>query len=179
MYISVEPRIEVSGEDVQQTTLGGGGREEFQSLHMDSYSTLTPCTTIGGYTPPCQKTPTPMDVCRSSYQQECIQSLGRENKDEDDVDHGRDEYEEMIRRDDFHENTINYENVDNVRHDVVDDDDDDDAIEFQDDIGDGIGVQPVVPTYEAHGPSFHANTWDNIVDPSNVHYNITFLLSSN
>ena len=35
-------------------------------------------------------------------------------------------------------------------------------------IGDGIGVQPVAPTYEAHGLSFHANTWDNIVDPSNV-----------
>ena len=25
-----------------------------------------------------------------------------------------------------------------------------------------------VPTYKAHGLSFHANTWDNIVDPSNV-----------
>ena len=59
------------------------------------------------------------------------------------------------------------------------DDHDDDAIEFQDDIGDGIVVQPAVVTYEAHGPSFHANTWDNIVDPSNVQYNITFLLSSN
>ena len=97
-----------------------------------------------------------------------------EDEDEDDVDHGRDEYEEMIRRDDFHENTINYENVDNVRHDVVDDHDDDaiafqddDAIAFQDDIGNGIGVQPVVPTYEAHSLSFHANTLGNIVDPSN------------
>ena len=59
---------------------------------------------------------------------------------------------------------------DNARHDVVDDHDDD-VIEFQDDIGDDIGVQHVtttVPTYEAHGPSFHANTWDNIVNPSNV-----------
>ena len=73
-----------------------------------------------------------------------------------------DEYEEMIGRDDFHENTINYENVNNV-HDDVADDHDDDAIEFHDD-----GVQPVVPTYEAHGPSFYANTWNNIVDPSNV-----------
>ncbi|XP_030939802.1 uncharacterized protein LOC115964681 [Quercus lobata] len=106
---------------------------------MDSYSTLTPCTTVGGYTPPCQETPTPMEVCGSSYQQECIQSLGREEKDKDDVDHGRDEYEEMIGRDDSHENTINYENVDNVRHDVMEDHDDD-AIEFQDDIGDGIEV---------------------------------------
>ena len=78
-----------------------------------------------------------MEVCRSNYQQECIQSLGREDEDEDDVDHGRDEYEEMIRRDDFHENTINYENVDKVRDDVMDDHDDD-VIEFQDDIGDGI-----------------------------------------
>ena len=139
LYISVEPRIKVGGEDVQQTTLEGGGGEEFQSLHMDIYPTLTPCTTVGGYTPPYQETPTPMKVYRSSYQQECIQSLGREDEDEDDFDHGRDEYEEMIGRDDFHENTINYENVDNVRHDVVDDHDDD-AIEFQDDIGDGIGV---------------------------------------
>ena len=73
-----------------------------------------------------------------------------------------DEYEEMIGRDDFHENTINYENVNNVHDDIVDDHDDD-AIEFHDD-----GVQLVVPTYEAHGPSFHANTWDNIVDLSNI-----------
>ena len=29
LYISVEPRIEVGGEDVQQKTLEGGGREEF------------------------------------------------------------------------------------------------------------------------------------------------------
>ena len=113
-----------------------------------------------------------MEVCGSSYQQECIQSLGREDEDEDedDVDHGRDEYEELIGRDDFHENTINYENVDNVRHDVVDDHDDD-AIEFQDNISDGIVVQHVtttVPTYETHGSSFHANTCNNIVDPLNV-----------
>ena len=87
-----------------------------------------------------------MEVCGSSYQQECIQSLGREDEDEDDFDHGRDEYEEMIGRDEFHENIINYENVDNVCHDVVDDYDDD-AIEFQDDIGDDIGVQPAVTTH--------------------------------
>ena len=117
LYISVEPRIEVGGEDVQQTTLEGGGGEEFQSLHMDSHSTLTPCTTFGGYTLPCQETPTLMEVCGSSYQQECIQSLGQE--DEDDVDHDRDEYEEMMGRADFHENTINCENVDNVYHDVM------------------------------------------------------------
>ena len=94
-----------------------------------------------------------------------------EDEDEDDVDHGRDEYEERIGRDDFHKYVNHYENVDNVRHDVMDDHDDHDAIKFQDDIGDGIGVQHVattIPTYEAHGPSFHANTWDNIVDPSNV-----------
>ena len=75
LYVSVEPRIEVGGEDVQQTTLEGGGREEFQSLHADSHLTLTPCTTVGGYTLPCQETPTPMEVCGSSYQH--IQSLGR------------------------------------------------------------------------------------------------------
>ena len=93
-----------------------------------------------------------------------------EDEDENDVDHGRDEYEERIGRDDFHEYVDYYENVDNVRHDVVDNHDND-VIEFQDDIGDGIGVQHVattIPTYEAHGPSFHANTWENIVDPSNV-----------
>ena len=125
----MEPCTKVNGEDVQQTTLEGGGGEEFQSLHVDNYPILTPCTTVRGYKSPCQETPTPMEVCGSSYQQGCIQSLGREDEDEDDVDHGRDECEEMIGRDDFHENTINYENVDNVCDDV-EDDHDDDAIEF-------------------------------------------------
>ena len=76
----------------------------------------------------------------------------------------------MIGRDDFHEYVNHYENVDNVHNDVVDDHDDD-AMEFHDDIGDHIGVQNVtniVPTYEVHAPSFHANTWDNVVDPSNI-----------
>ena len=53
------------------------------------------------------------------------------------------------------------------------DDDDDHAMEFHDDddVGDNICVQHVmntVLTYGAHGPSFHANIWDNIVDPLNV-----------
>ena len=76
----------------------------------------------------------------------------------------------MIGRDDFHEYVDHYENVDNVYNDVVDDHDDD-AMEFHDVIGNHIGVQHVtniVPTYEAHVPSFYANTWDNIVDPSKV-----------
>jgi len=29
-------------------------------------------------------------------------------------------------------------------------------------------VTNIVPTYEAYSPSFHANTWDNMVDSSNV-----------
>ena len=152
LYISAKPRTKVGGKYVQQTILEGGGGEKLQSLYVDGHPTLTPFIT----------------VYRSSYQQECIQSLGGE--DEGDVDHGRDEYEEMIRRDDFHEYIDHYENVDNVHNDVVDDHDDD-AMEFHDDIGNHIGVQHVtniVPTYEAHVPSFHANTWDNIVDPSNV-----------
>ena len=168
LYISVEPRTELGGEDVQQTILEGGGGEELQSLHADGHPTLTPCTIVGGYTLPCHETPTPMDVYGSSYEQECIQSLGGEDKG--DVDYGRDEYEEMIGRDDFHEYVDHYENVDNIHNDVVDDHDDD-ATEFHDDIGDHIGVQNVtnaIPTYEVHALSFHANTWDNIVDPSNV-----------
>ena len=80
LYISVELRTELSGEDVQQTILEGGGGEELQSLHADGHPTLTLCTTIGGYTLPCHETPTPMDVCGSSYQQECIQSLGGKTK---------------------------------------------------------------------------------------------------
>ena len=69
-----------------------------------------------------------------------MHSISRgEDEDEDDVDHGRDEYEERIGRDDFHKYVNHYENVDNVCHDVMDDHDDD-AIKFQDDIGDGIGV---------------------------------------
>ena len=90
--------------------------------------------------------------------------------DEGDVYHGRDEYEEMIERDDFHKYIDHYENANNVHNDVVDDHDDD-AMEFHDDIGDHIGVQHVtdiVLSYEAHGPSFHAKTWDNIMVPSNV-----------
>ena len=66
----------------------------------------------------------------------------------------------MIGRDDFHEYIDHYENVDNVHNDVVDDHDDN-AMEFHDDIGDHIGAQHVtntILTYEAHGPSFHANT---------------------
>ncbi|KAL0012281.1 hypothetical protein SO802_007389, partial [Lithocarpus litseifolius] len=58
LYISVESRKEVGGEDVQQTTLEGGGGKEFQSLHADSHLTFTPCITVGGYTLPCQETPT-------------------------------------------------------------------------------------------------------------------------
>ena len=80
MYISVEPCTKVSGEDVQQTTLEGGRGEELQSLHVDGHPTLTLCTTIGGYTLPCHETPIPMEVCRSSYQQKCIQSLGGKMK---------------------------------------------------------------------------------------------------
>ena len=84
----------------------GGGWEELQSLYADGHPTLHPCTTIGGYTLPCHETPTPMEVCKSNYQQDCIQSLGGGGgEDEDDVDHGRDEYEVMIGRDDFHDTT--------------------------------------------------------------------------
>ena len=64
LYIRVEPRTEVGGEYVQQTILEGGGGEKLQSLHVDGHPTLTPCTT----------------VCRSSYQQKCIQSLGGKTK---------------------------------------------------------------------------------------------------
>ena len=119
LYISVEPCTKLGDEDVQQTILEGGRREELQSLQVDGHPNLTPCTTVGGYTLPCHETPTPMDVYGSSYQQECIQFLGGE--DESDVDHGRNEYEEVIGRDDFYEYVDHYENVDNVHNDVVDD----------------------------------------------------------
>ena len=68
LYIRVEPHTELGGEDVQQTILEGGGGEELQLLHVDGHLTLTLCTTVGGYTLPCHETPTPMDVCGSSYQ---------------------------------------------------------------------------------------------------------------
>ena len=80
LYISMEARTEVGGEYVQQTIVEGGGREELQSLHADVHLTLTPCTIIGGYTLPCHETPTPMKVFGSSYQQECIRSLGGKAK---------------------------------------------------------------------------------------------------
>ena len=41
LYISVELRTKVGDEDVQQTTLEGGGREELQSVHADNHPTLT------------------------------------------------------------------------------------------------------------------------------------------
>ena len=104
-YTRVKPCTEVGGEDVQQTTLEGGGWEELQSLHADGHPTLNPCTTIGDYTLSCHETLTPIEVCGSNYQQDCIQSLRRGGEDKADVDHGKDEYEEMIGRDDFHDTT--------------------------------------------------------------------------
>ena len=94
LYISVEPHTEVGSEVLQQITLEGGGGEELQSLHTDGHPFLTPSTTVGGYTLSCHETPTLMEDCGSSYQHEYIQSLRVE--DRVDVDHGRDEYEEMI-----------------------------------------------------------------------------------
>ena len=47
LYISVETRIEVGGEDVQQTVLEGGGREELQSLHVNGHPTLTHASQLG------------------------------------------------------------------------------------------------------------------------------------
>ena len=41
LYISVEFRTKVGGEDVQQTTLKGGGGEELQSVCADNHPTLT------------------------------------------------------------------------------------------------------------------------------------------
>ena len=96
LYISVESRTELGGEDVQQTIFGGGGGEELQSSHADGHPTLTPCTTVGGYTLPCHETPTPKGVCGSSYQKECIQYLGGE--DEGNVDHGRDDWKRQLPR---------------------------------------------------------------------------------
>ena len=80
LYISVKPRTVVGGDDVQQTILEGDGGEELQSVHADGHPTLTRCTTIGGYILPCHKTPTPMEVCESSYQHKYIPSLGGKAK---------------------------------------------------------------------------------------------------
>ncbi|KAL0005444.1 hypothetical protein SO802_013005 [Lithocarpus litseifolius] len=96
--------------------------------------------TIRGSTLSCYETQTPMKVCKYSYQYEYIQSLRVEDKV--DVDHGRDEYEEMIGRDNFHEYVDCYENIDANHNDAVDDDDDH-AMEFHDDdddVGNNIGV---------------------------------------
>ena len=38
LYISVEPRTKLGGEDVQQTILEGGRREELQLLHADEHN---------------------------------------------------------------------------------------------------------------------------------------------
>ena len=80
LYISVKPCTIVGSDDAQQTTLEGDGGEELQSVHADGHLTLTRCITIGGYILPCHNTPTPMEVCESSYQHKYIPSLGGKAK---------------------------------------------------------------------------------------------------
>ena len=49
LYITVEPRTEVGSEEVQQTTTN------LQLILPNDW-----CNTLKGYTPQCQKTPTPI-----------------------------------------------------------------------------------------------------------------------
>ena len=134
LYISVEPRSEVGGKEMQQTT---------------------PIENNDGH----------------RYQDESFTHL--EEEDEEYVDHtvinGEDlddrvEYEETVERSDLDKNVDDHEIAANLHTDDIVDCD-------ENDVEDDIGVQHVtntIPTYTPPAPSFYANTWKNMIDPSNV-----------
>ena len=135
LYISVEPRAEVGGKEMQQTT---------------------PIENNDGH----------------RYQDESFTHL--EEEDEEYVDHtvinGEDlddrvEYEETVERSDLDKNVDDHEIAANLHTDDIGDCD-------ENDVEDDIGVQHVtntIPTYTPPAPSFYANTWKNMIDPSCLH----------
>ena len=168
LYISAESRAEVGGEEMQQTTTN------LQFILPDDRS-----TTLGGYTPPCEETPTPIEkegghrhrdkFCKprdesfTHLEEEDEEVVNQSAINGEDLD-GRDEYEETIERDDFDEDVDDHEIAANLNADDIFDCDENDA-------DDDIGVQHVtntIPAYTPPAPSFYANTWKNMVDPSNV-----------
>ena len=143
-------------------------------------------TTLKGYTPPCQETPTPIENKGghrywdkfSTPWHESFTHLEDDDEDyvndiaingEDLVD--RDEFEERIDRGDFEIDVDDYEITANVQADDIFDCDENDANNV-------IGVQNVtntIPTYTPPALLFYANTWENMVDPSMLRYHLLLL----
>ncbi|KAK9984380.1 hypothetical protein SO802_033905 [Lithocarpus litseifolius] len=161
LYVTLEPRAEI----VQTTT-------SLQFALLDDR-----CTTLGGYTPPFQETPTTIESEPSNrYEDQFCTHRGEsstfsvvEDEDEDYVDHAtingenlddRDEYEERIEQDDFDRGVDDHEITPNPHvHDMAECD--------VDDVDATIRVQHVTnttPVYEPPTSSFYANTWENMVD---------------
>ena len=139
------------------------------------------CTTLGGYTPPFQETPTTIESKHGNgYEDQFCTDQGEsstlpkvEDEDEDCVDHAaingenlddRDKYEERIEQGDFDKDVDNHEITPNPHVDDIaecDENDADATIRVQ-------HITNMTPVYEPPTSSFYANTWENIVDPKVV-----------
>ncbi|KAL0001884.1 hypothetical protein SO802_015665 [Lithocarpus litseifolius] len=159
LYVTLEPHAEI----VQTTT-------SLQFAALDDQ-----CTTLGGYTPPFQETPTTIESEHGNrYEDQFCAHRGESStfpvvgdEDEDYVDHAairdedededlddRDEYEERIEQDDFDRGVDDHEITPNPHvHDMAECD--------EDDVDATIRVQHVTNTtlvYEPPASSFYANT---------------------
>ena len=166
LYVTLEPRAEVDIEEIVQTTT---------SLQFAVLDDQCNYTTLGGYTPPFQETPTTIESRpRNRYEDQFCTHRGEsstvpvvEDEDEDcfgeDLDN-KDEYEERIERGDFDRGVDDHE-ITLIPHV-------NDMAEYDEDDADAtIRVQHVTnaaPVYEPPASSFYANTWENMVDPEVV-----------
>ena len=162
LYVTLEPRAEVDIEEIVQTTT---------SLQFAVLDDRCNYTTLGGYTPPFQETPTTIESRpRNRYEDQFCTHRGEsstvpvvEDEDEDcfgeDLDN-KDEYEERIERGDFDRGVDDHE-ITLIPHvnDMAeyDEDDADATIRVQ-------HVTNITPVYEPPTSSFYANTWENKVD---------------
>ena len=174
LYVTLELRAEVGIEEIIQTTT---------SLQFEVLDDR--CTTLGGYTPLFQETPTTIEsepdnryedqFCSHRGESSTLPVVEDEDEDEDEdyVDHAaincedpndRDEYEERNERDDFDKGVDDHEITHNPHVDDMAECDEDDANAT-------IRVQHVTntpPVYESPTSSFYANTWENMFDPEVV-----------
>ena len=133
MYVTLESRAEVGVEKIVQTTTS------LQFAVLDDR-----CTTLGGYTPTFQETPTIIESePNNRYEDQFCTHRGEsftlpvvEDEDEDYVDHAaingkdfddRDEYEERIKRDDFDRGVDDHEITPNPHVDDMTECDEDDV----------------------------------------------------
>ena len=166
LYVTLEPRVEVGIEENVQITIS------LQFAVPDDR-----CTTLEGYTPFFQETPTTIESEPNNRygDQFCIHRGESytlpivENEDEDFVDHAaingedfddRDEYEKRIEQGNFDRGVDDHEITSNTHVDDMDECDEDDADAT-------IRVQHVTNTTLINEPPaslFYANTWENTVD---------------